>query len=193
MRTLTYLIASTIDGFIAAPGGEDPTGTLFVDEGDHFDALVSDYPDIIPTHAREHFGLAGVANKHFDTVVMGRATYDPGLRIGVTSPYAHLRQYVVSRGITETPDPAVQIIAEDPLTKVRELKQEDGMGIWLCGGGQLATTLRPEIDRLIVKLHPAIAGSGVPLFAGEFNPLRFDLADTRVFDSGVMYLTYVKP
>jgi hypothetical protein len=38
-----------------------------------------------------------------------------------------------------------------------------------------------------VKLHPGIAGSGVPLFAGEFNPLRLDLADTRVFDSGVMH------
>jgi dihydrofolate reductase len=157
------------------------------------EAVVSEYPDIIPTHARGHFGLVGVANRHFDTLVMGRATYDPALRIGVTSPYAHLRQYVVSRSFTETVDPTVRIISDDPLAKVRELKQEDGMGIWLCGGGQLAAALRPEIDELVVKLHPVIAGSGVPLFAGEFNPLRFDLADTRVFGSGVMHLTYVKP
>jgi hypothetical protein len=42
-----------------------------------------------------------------------------------------LRQYVVSRTIRESPDPAVEIIAGDPLAKVRELKQEDGKGIWL--------------------------------------------------------------
>src|SRR3982074_2840892 len=56
MRRLTYFIASTIDGFIAAGSGEDPTGTgLFIDQGDHLDAVISEYPDIIPTHAREHF------------------------------------------------------------------------------------------------------------------------------------------
>jgi hypothetical protein len=58
------------------------------------EAVVSEYPDIIPTHARGHLGVVGVANKHFDTLVMGRTTYDPALRIGVTSPYAHPRQYV---------------------------------------------------------------------------------------------------
>jgi hypothetical protein len=41
--------------------------------------------------------------------------YEPALRAGITSPYPHLRQYVVSRSITESPDPAVEIIAGDPL------------------------------------------------------------------------------
>jgi dihydrofolate reductase len=182
-------VASTLDGFIAAPDGDFG---LFSTEGDHITEILTEFPDIIWTPARAHVGLADVENKHFDTVIMGRGTYDPGLKIGVTSPYAHLRQYVVSRSITETLDPAVEIVADDPLAKVRELKQEDGKDIWLCGGGQLAGQLYPEIDELIVKLHPIVFGAGVPLFAGGFDPHRFKLADTKVFTTGVLHLTYVR-
>ncbi|HEV7973855.1 dihydrofolate reductase family protein [Amycolatopsis sp.] len=193
MRKLIYFVASTLDGFIAAPDGQDPTGIgFFVDEGDHQTEVLTEFPDIIPAHARAHLGLTDVENKHFDTVIMGRVTYEPGLKLGVTSPYAHLRQYVVSRSITESPDPAVEIISEDPLAKVRELKAEDGKDIWLCGGGKLAGVLRPEIDELILKLNPVIAGDGVPLFAGGFESQHFTLSDTKIFTSGVMHLTYVR-
>jgi dihydrofolate reductase len=123
---------------------------------------------------------------------MGRATYEPGRELGVTSPYPHLRQYVVSRSLTESPHPAVEIVSEDPLAKVRELKKEAGKDIWLCGGGQLAGVLRPEIDELVLKLHPVITGDGVPLFAGGFASQHFTLSDTTVFTSGVMHLTYVR-
>jgi dihydrofolate reductase len=193
LRKLIYFVASTLDGFIAAPGGLDPTGTgFFVDEGDHMTEILTEFADIVPTHGRVHLGLTDVENKHFDTVIMGRATYEPALKIGATSPYAHLRQYVVSRSLVESPDPAVEIVSDDPLAKVRELKAEDGKGIWLCGGGKLAGVLRPEIDELILKLHPVIAGDGVPLFDGGFTSQHFTLADTKIFTSGVMHLTYVR-
>ena len=51
----------------------------------------------------------------------------------MTSPYRHLRQYVVSRTITHSPDPAVEIIAGDPLAAIRTLQAEEGMGIYLMG------------------------------------------------------------
>lgn len=34
---------------------------------------------------------------------------------------------------------------------------KDGKDIWLCGGGKLAGALRPEIDVLVVKLHPVFS------------------------------------
>lgn len=40
------------------------------------------------------------------------------------SPFAHLRQYVVTRSLTESPDPAIELVDGDPLAKVRELKAE---------------------------------------------------------------------
>ncbi len=49
-----------------------------------------------PSTAASAHGLADAPNLRFDTVVMGLGTYRPALDAGLTSPYAHLRQYVVS-------------------------------------------------------------------------------------------------
>jgi dihydrofolate reductase len=100
------------------------------------------------------------------------------------SPYAHLRQYVVSRTLGPSQDPAVEVIESDPLGRIQKLKSEEGNGIWLCGGGNLAYQLLPAIDELVLKLYPIVIGSGIPLFAGEFRPNHFTLADRTVYDNG---------
>ncbi|MEU9304726.1 dihydrofolate reductase family protein [Streptomyces sp. NPDC048269] len=115
-----------------------------------------------------------------------------GLSGGLTSPYAHLRQIVLSRSLTTSPDPAVEVTAEDPATLMRKLKQEDGLGIWLCGGADLAGQLLPEIDELIVKQYPLVAGTGIPLFRADFSPRAFRLADSHVFEGGNLIVTYTK-
>lgn len=121
---------------------------------------------------------------------MGRATYEPGLKLGWTSPYAHLRQYVVSRTLV-SPDPAVTVVG-DPVALVRELKEQEGMDIWLCGGGKLAAALRDEIDELIIKRNPLVIGSGIPLFDGPFTPTGFAPVSTRSFDSGLAITHFKK-
>ncbi|MCI2418992.1 dihydrofolate reductase family protein [Saccharopolyspora sp. K220] len=190
MRKLTYLVASTIDGFITGPANDNPD--FFLHEGDHGDFIRAEYPEIMPTHIRPLIGLADAPNKHFDTVLQGRGSWDIGMREGITNAYQHLRSIVFSRSTAESPDPTVEFVATDPVAEVRELKQEKGAGIWLCGGGKLAAALRSEIDELIIKLHPVVAGAGISLFDGEFAPQQYDLTDTRAFTSGVMHLTYTK-
>lgn len=189
MRKLTYYIASSIDGFIASPDGDFG---FYLLEGDHMAALIEQYGDMIPTHVRGFVGLADTPARDFDTVLMGRATYEVGLKEGFTSPYGHLRQFVFSASLGESPDPAVTVVSGDALAKVRELKQEPGKAIWLCGGGVLAQQLMPEIDELVIKLNPVTAGAGLPLFAGEFGPRAWRLTAPRVFESGVVLLTYVR-
>ncbi|ROP39992.1 dihydrofolate reductase family protein [Saccharothrix texasensis] len=185
MRTLTYFVATSLDGFIADPKGGYGD---FLFEGDHLTAQVEEYPDTLPAQAREAMGI-DAPNQHFDTVLMGRATYQ--VPDGLPSPYPHLRQYVASTRLNTTPDD-VEVVA-DPLAKVRELKAEPGdSGIWLCGGGRLAAALLPEIDELMLKIHPIVLGKGIPLFAGEFPTARFAKASTRIFDSGVVFASYAK-
>ncbi|MEU1149145.1 hypothetical protein ACFYO9_35225 [Streptomyces sp. NPDC005863] len=58
--------------------------------------------------------------------------------------------------------------------------------IWLCGGGRVAAALLPELDELIVKSYPVVAGAGVPVFAGEFDPTRFRVTAREEFPSGVL-------
>ncbi|MQY18458.1 dihydrofolate reductase family protein [Nocardia macrotermitis] len=191
MRKLTYYVASTIDGFIAT---DDGSVDFFPVGGDHVPVINAQYPETLPTKVREALGLDKPAET-FDTVLMGRRTHDFGVRTGTSSPYAHLRQFVVSTTLPEDPDPDVELIAADPLARVRALKREPGLGIWLCGGGELAQALLPEIDQVFLKLHPIVLGSGRPLFGPAARlpePNRFRVLTSRVFEDGVAFLKYVR-
>lgn len=143
---------------------------------------------MLPTHIRGQLGI-DAPNRRFDTIIHGRVTYDTALAIGVTSPYAHLREYVASTTLVDSVDPHVTVVA-DPVAAIRALKQEDGLGIYLAGGGRLAGALRDEVDHLIVKVYPVLAGTGVSMFSGEVRPTSFELTDQHTFTSGTAVMTY---
>ncbi len=195
MRRLVYCIASTLDGFIAGPDGADPTGPdgFWPVPEDYVGHLVAELPEILPGPARDALGVTAEGT-HFDTVLEGRRSYEIGLQAGITDAFPHLRHLVFSRTLTESPDPAVELVATDPVEKVRELKQQQGKDIWLVGGGGLAGALYPEIDQLIIKLGPLTIGTGVPLFSPDaaFDARLWELTDHTVLKSGAAFLTYTR-
>ncbi|MFD7070478.1 dihydrofolate reductase family protein [Streptomyces sp. NPDC059913] len=195
MRKLVYFIASTLDGYIAGPDGADPTGPdgFWPIPEEYVRHLVEKYPETLPGPARAALSVTDPGSR-FDTVLEGRRSYELGLRVGVTDAYPHLRHLVFSRTIGESPDPAVEIVADDPVEVVRELKRQDGKDIWLLGGAELAASLYSEIDGMIVKLSPMTIGSGIPLFSGgaPFDPRAWDLTDHTVLKSGAVFLTYAR-
>ncbi|MDO9395804.1 MAG: dihydrofolate reductase [Herbiconiux sp.] len=216
MRTLTYYVAVSLDGRIAAADGDY---SAFPTEGDHLDALAAEFPETFPVPARAALGLTDRGTR-FDTVLMGWDTYAVGLPFGLVAPYA-LRTVVFTRdparrraeardaAPAETPDAAdaVTFTDGDPATVVRRLKEEvpagdaggadtpesARRGLWLCGGGSLAAALLPEIDRLVLKVNPVLlGGAGIPLFAGgvEEAGAGFRLESSRSFRSGVVISEY---
>ncbi|PLW74655.1 dihydrofolate reductase [Streptomyces sp. SCUT-3] len=189
MRKLTYFVAASIDGFIGAPDGDGDFFNQYLDE-EFIGFLKTEYPETLPTQAHALFGLDGFEKRHFDVIVQGRRSYQVALDVGITSPYAHLRQLVASRGIGESPDPAVEIVSDDLVGRVRELKEEDGAGIYLCGGSQLAGELLDEIDELVIKTYPVVLGSGMPMFASGFRLTDFALESVRTFGSGALVRKY---
>ena len=171
MRTLEYHVAITLDGFLAHPDG---TWEGIPAEGEH----VTDYLE---------------AQRGYDVVLMGRKTYEVGVRMGVTSPYPTMRQYVFSRSMAASPDPAVELVQRDAAGVVRRIKEsEDGRPVWLCGGGELAATLMEAglIDRIVVKLAPVVFGAGIPMFARGFPHRGLDLVERKPYANGVQRLTY---
>ena len=112
MRKLVYYVGVSLDGRIAGPGGEFD----FFPQGDEQQAAAYStwvnalYPETVPTAYRAAVGVADAPNRRFDTVVMGLGTYRPAFDNGITSPYAHLRQYVVSSTLKPDTDPAVTVV-----------------------------------------------------------------------------------
>jgi dihydrofolate reductase len=186
MRRLVYLVACTADGFIAR---EDGSFDVFPTTGGHLAYLTAEYPETIPGHLRDLLGVRG-ENRHFDAVLMGRKTYEVGTAVGVTSPYPHLRQYVVSASMPASLDPAVTLVSADPAGLVRRLKAEAGRDVWLCGGGRLAAALYDEIDELVLKVNPVVLRRGLPLFDGPASPRPLELLEHRTFDGGVAVHRY---
>ncbi|HEY9661664.1 MAG TPA: dihydrofolate reductase family protein [Allocoleopsis sp.] len=188
MQKLTYYVACSVDGFIAHLDGSHDG---FSQDSEYFSDLFSSFPETVPSHLRDAMGI-NAENQWFDTVLMGRKTYEIGLKDGVTSPYSHMKQYVFSRSMQESPDENVELISENAVDLVGYLKSEKGKGIWLCGGANLASTLFAHnlIDQLILKINPFLMGSGIPLFSGTIQQTALELTSSKIYGNGVSRLHY---
>ncbi|WP_154792450.1 dihydrofolate reductase family protein [Occultella kanbiaonis] len=193
MRRLHYFIAITLDGFIAGPDGADPTGPngFWPIAPDYLEHFVAEYPEALPVQAREALSVTAEGTR-FDTVLEGRRSYEIGLAAGIADAFPHLRHLVFSRTLTEVPAPDVELVADDPVATVRELKQQPGKDIWLLGGAELAGSLYAEIDALTLKVAPLTIGTGIPLFSQKaaFDPRTWAMAGHTVLESGAMFLSY---
>lgn len=170
MSEIIYYVASTLDGYIAhADGSFD--GFAWDDE------VVSDF----------------VADqKQFGTVLMGRKTYEVGLKEGKTSPYPDMRQIVFSKSMPQSPDPAVELIAANLVEFVTDLKFQSERPIWLCGGSDIATQLLNAalVDKIIIKLNPVVFGSGIPLFGSIPKHVSLKLVGQKSYRCGIVFNSY---
>jgi dihydrofolate reductase len=188
-RKLVYYVACTVDGFIAR---EDGSIDWALFQGEHFTDLIERFPETFPTHMRRTLGVPENARR-FDTVLMGRKTYEAGLNVGITSPYEPLRQFVVSSSMPEIPNSAVHLYRGAALELARRLKAEQGKDIWLCGGAKLAAGVFTEIDELILKINPVLIGAGIPLFDGVAATRATTLAEHKIYPNGFVLARYHFP
>ncbi|WPB81963.1 dihydrofolate reductase family protein [Archangium violaceum] len=190
MRKLKYHVAATLDGFIAR-------------EDDSVDFLPT---NVSPEHVMDYFHSL---LSEYDTVVMGRGTYEPALKVGITDPYPSLETYVFSSTLKDSTDPHVHIVREDPVAFIRELKSRPGTqtdmsravraaqmsvpkDIYLCGGGPLAAALFDAglVDEVLVKLNPVLLGAGKTLAPHLARKLDLELLSTKAYRNGVVLLQY---
>lgn len=190
MRELTYYVAVSLDGRIAGPDGDF---SAFPVQGDHIDMILRDWRDTLPGVGLDALGLTADGTR-FDTVVMGWSTYAAGFPHGVVDPYPHLEQVVLTRRhLDHEVPPGVRLVGSDPLAEVRRLKEQDGVGIWLCGGGEIAALVADEIDRLVLKVNPVVLGAGPALFAeATYAPRWLERTAVTAYDSGVVVMEYAR-
>jgi dihydrofolate reductase len=130
--------------------------------------------------------------KTIDTVLMGRKTYEAAVRAGQTAGYPGVRTYVFSRTLKTVPSATLTIVSEDVTEFVRRLKTEEGKGLCLMGGGELAQPLFDAglVDQVGVNIHPVLLGDGIPLFRSMQRQLNLELKEHRVLKNGCVYLLY---
>lgn len=132
--------------------------------------------------------------KTIDTVLMGRKTYEVGLRLskGKRNPYPAIKSYVFSRTLPKSADGTVEIVTTDAAAFVRKLKAKRGKDICVLGGGEFAKTLFEAglIDEIGFNIHPVLLGSGIPLFHEMNRQIDLELLDCKTFKNGCVLVTY---
>lgn len=173
MRNIVYYVAVSIDGFIAGLN-EDISG--FVAEGSGIDQYLSDL-------------------KNFDTVIMGRKTYEFGYKFGLQPgqpAYAHMKHYIFSESLQFDTAAKNVFISKPDIELVKKLKTETGTDIYMCGGGEFAGWLLDHglIDFLKIKLNPVILGDGIKLFGNSKRKIHTELIDINSFGNELQIINY---
>ncbi|HTH00520.1 MAG TPA: dihydrofolate reductase family protein [Vicinamibacterales bacterium] len=167
-RRVRYQVAVSLDGFIAGTNGE--YDWIVMDPSIDFNALY----------------------KEFDTVVMGRKTYEVAAAQGGTGAMPGLEVVAFSRTLPAANLAGVRVSNDDPRQVVAELKKKPGRDIWLFGGGTLFRSLLDAglVDTVEVAVMPVILGSGIPLVQPG-GTTKLVLSDQKVLSkSGIVMLSY---
>lgn len=88
---------------------------------------------------------------------------------------------------------AVRFTDTDPAELITRLSAEDGKGIWICGGADLAQQLAAQnlIDVYSITIVPVLLGSGIRLFEREMGEIRLRLLEAKSC-SGMTNLVYAR-
>ena len=129
--------------------------------------------------------------KGYDTVLMGRKSYDLAKSeggYGMPGPKA----YVFSRTLKQADCPDASVSA-DPAKTIAALKQAKGKDIWLFGGGELFKSLFELrlVEEIEVALIPVLLGDGLPLLPRSDQRAKLKLIKQRLFQkTGTLMLNY---
>jgi dihydrofolate reductase len=167
IRKVVLGLGISLDGYIARPDGS--VDFLF---------MPKDYS-------------MGPFFKTIDTCVLGRKTYDDGLKMGGTFSRS-MKNYVFSK--TQPPGERNNVIftSHSPSAVIAEIRKKPGKNIWLLGGGILIRDFLKEdlVDELHLGVVPVLIGEGIPLFPSGFPQREFDLIENKSYSQGLIALRY---
>ena len=175
MKKISLFIAMSLDGYIADIDGSVNWLSGHGNDDDNIDA----YSEFV---------------KGIDTVIMGWNTYHQ--IVTELSPdkwvYDDFKSYVITHKSKKSSDKII-FTNESPIELVKKLKEENGKGIWICGGANIIQQLVNEdlIDCYYITVVPTILGSGIRLFEKADHEIKLKLLKTQSYN-GMTDLVYTK-
>ena len=183
MRTVTYSMGMSLDGYIVGPDGG-------------FDWTAPD-EEVFRSHIDEIRGV-GVH-------LMGRRLYETMLYWETAEEDASLGPAELEWAALWKPLPKVvfsttlsavqgnaRLVSGGLADEIERLRAEPGEGDIAIGGATLAAEAAALdlIDEYRLRVHPVLVGGGIPFFPRRERRVDLELVETRTFTSGVVYLRY---
>jgi dihydrofolate reductase len=186
MRSVTYSMGVSLDGYIAGPDGG-------------FDWSMPD--EEVFSFVTDEVRQAGVQ-------LLGRRLYETMLYWETADQDRTLDDAEREWAAVWKPLPKVVFSATLPAVQgnarlasgglaeeIERLRAEPGEGDIAIGGAALAAEAAALglIDEYRARIYPVLVGGGVPFFPQHERRVDLELAETRTFSSGVVYLRHRVP
>ncbi len=167
VRRIRYSVAMSLDGYIAGSNGE--ADWIIMDPEIDFGAIYA----------------------QFDTILVGRRTFEPMVRAG-NATIRGMKTFVFSSTLRQQDHPDVTIVGENAAQIVAALRTAPGKDIWLFGGGELFRRLHEAglVDTVEVAVIPVLLGGGIPLLPPPSKQTTLQLTGHRIYTTGIVALEY---
>ncbi|MFC4002784.1 dihydrofolate reductase family protein [Prauserella oleivorans] len=183
MRSVTYSMNVSLDGYIVGPDGSfDWT----VPSEEVFRSWIDEVRQV---------GVHLMGRRLYETMVYWEtAEHDQSLddsKLEFAAIWKALPKVVFSTTLSEVQG-KTRLAAGGLAEEIERLRAEPGDGDIAIGGATLAAEAAASdlIDEYRARVYPVLVGGGIPFFPQRERRVDLELADTRTFSSKVVYLRY---
>ena len=183
MRTVTYSMGVSLDGYIVGPDG---TFDWTEPDEDVFRFWIDEIRNI---------GVHLLGRRLYETMLYWEtADEDPSLDAAErewTALWNPLPKVVFSTTLSEVQGNA-RLAAGSLAEEVERLRAEPGEGDIAIGGATLAAeaSALDLIDEYQTMVYPVLVGGGIPFFPRSERRIDLEFVESRTFGSGVVYHRY---
>ncbi|MCK0173330.1 MULTISPECIES: dihydrofolate reductase family protein [Mycobacteriaceae] len=183
MRSVTYSLTVSLDGYTAGPDGGFDWGTPD--------------PEVfrLATDEVRGVGVHLMGRRLYETMLYWEDAADGPALDDAEREFADLwnalPKVVFSSTLTAVRGNA-RLAAGGVAEEIERCRAEPDDGDIAIGGPDLATQAAALglIDEYRIRVCPVLLGGGTPFFDHHERRVNLDLVETRAFDSGVVYLRY---
>ena len=184
MRSVTYSMGVSLDGYIVGPDGG-------------FDWAPPPDEEVwrLVTDEIRGVGVHLMGRRLYETMLYWEtADQDPSLddaEIEWTALWKPLPKVVFSTTLSAVQGNA-RLATGGLAEEIERLRAEQGEGHIAIGGATLATEAAALglIDEYRARVYPVLVGGGIPFFPQHERRVELELVETRTLSSSVVYLRY---